>query len=1600
MKGPGDQGIEGPGDPSILRSLDPFPPTGGVGISFLQRILGKGSAGGSTAVPQVYVGAFGKHPGWDDHIDDLGLETDRLIGFKRMLYLDGIGAAIDSGAWDKLHESQQVEGFRHVVLWRVGGGGGDLVVARLWSSQDGKGRARYPMVVCAQCRALPLPWVLENVLPALERLEQRCRATTSAQEVHAAVDGARQQLRELARGVPPGQPEVMLPRRILADLADLVSASAVRAPGSEADPRGPTPETRPHEGLLRVLYQVEREMGAFKSATPGTRLSRTRVDAVQAQHMRVPVCAEAPGAALMLWMQFLLSQLDRAAPIMLILPLGDAGVGGWLDVIVGEPSGSQFFCIRAGSKAIPLTTDIPYTLESDFVVQAQDQIERLRTAEVEPLGSPGASGMGGGTGAAESTAPRAGKQLILVLVVGAVLLVLVVVVVAIALMGPSGAKPAAPEPPKPGDAVPAPPLAAVPTGDAAQGQAGGAWKDLCAAHRDWYGAFRRKLEEKPGPEAGAAVTRREWYRTDTSLAALMTSIEQAENAAGPLDPWAIASVGRDRDLQAISAGPPPAVGSAEGVQKTQRALALVRSVGAGLSVEHWPTLRRLADLGAEFDRRGWGTAGSALKSLAVSIVPGKGVDVPARVDAVLGAAALAEGVDGRWQKIQQAAQVLRATNDPVLSAFGDYASSASRRVAGRGDVQELLDEGALLEPIEELGRRLADFTRQDWETIDHDLFAQNGKAYAARAAASAPSREMFQDWLLEAPRFRSLDPAANPLRTWEADRLLAEIDQKRTMLESRYRLSPDQAILDRVDSLRGRVTAVTGLAWNTKNQERIQAEARAIPTELKGVSIDLDKKIGAAGIAAGASAAQVRDSLRATTQVVARSEVINQVWLALRDRLLLQFKDDAQYEALAKAAREMGEALVGIDKQVPQSPAPDTGAGALGAALTDAATVEREQRLKTLLDPWVQAGAERASPELQTGIARTAKEYGDWLASLNRLGTDLHAVEAMLESAYGPDEAGPDGVTIDAILKKWPEDSLIGASTVKPAARVLLDRVDALRRIALLSDPAPLAQAAHNADRQRPELAVAGWRRLGQLPDPGWPSSPEQLADERRIYEWLRRIVDGLPEARKQTLAQELDREGQVRWTRAFARLTDQAGIDAAAEHMAEFGVQPDRLEPWMRYNLALAALRRAVGQGAATHSDAAAGAQALAFAGQVHSLAAGVAQRPEVAGLVREVEAIAGGEQAAQPTIDPKVLGPGAANGGWVGSIDGGVLRFTRAASGGGQGATQLDFIRIEPDGKGVTAPVYLGTMEVSLGVFLQVVSAAGKWEQVAKLLPAPDPSGVDLRDGPRVWVWAPAGTGGPAVRVADEWLRRLSPRPPTEDYPPGLYPGKPSEADPMQQIPPAAAMYVASLAGCRLPTSAEWQAAYAAQWKEVERRTCNLRDETWKKQYDHVATMAEARIRAVWPYDGAFWPSAAGDSKKGRTSQVAPWDDGVLWFSRVDSDVDRALHHLVGNVAEFVFEDAAGAEAVKDSAPEAVQALLARSKGSVHVIGGSALSAPIAEEPPDAPLGVDPDEAQAGYADVGFRLAFSATGTAPPREPLAARLGRTVSGAVFLRP
>ena len=107
------------------------------------RRLGTGSG------RQVFLAAFGKHPGWDDHIsEDLGLETESLLMVKNLLYLQGIGGQIDRGEWDKLEPHQQVSGFKHIFVWQRGD---QRIIGRMWSSSDGKGRTRYPMIVCAHC---------------------------------------------------------------------------------------------------------------------------------------------------------------------------------------------------------------------------------------------------------------------------------------------------------------------------------------------------------------------------------------------------------------------------------------------------------------------------------------------------------------------------------------------------------------------------------------------------------------------------------------------------------------------------------------------------------------------------------------------------------------------------------------------------------------------------------------------------------------------------------------------------------------------------------------------------------------------------------------------------------------------------------------------------------------------------------------------------------------------------------------------------------------------------------------------------------------------------------------------------------------------------------------------------------------------------------------------------------------------------------------------------------------------------------------------------------------------------------------------------------
>jgi hypothetical protein len=297
---------------------------------------------------KVFVAAFGKHPGWDDHIEDIGLETDVLITVKRTLYVQGIGGNIDSGNWSKLQENQQIEDFNHVFVWCMGQ---DIIVGRLWSSCDGKGRTSYPMVVCVQCCQLSLEWIFENILPGLEKIEKTCVATTSPADVRITIENARNEFRQLAQQCSPFADLFTMYPDALMKIADCFESGENR------------------EGLLRILYHIEREVERYIHDTADSR--KTKAINIRPALLRVPKSPPPMLEGTLWWISFLLIKLGVNTPLLLLMPQKNT----WIDIIIGEPAVAQLYCLRAPLEGVPLTSSVPYNMDSEFINWANKLID-------------------------------------------------------------------------------------------------------------------------------------------------------------------------------------------------------------------------------------------------------------------------------------------------------------------------------------------------------------------------------------------------------------------------------------------------------------------------------------------------------------------------------------------------------------------------------------------------------------------------------------------------------------------------------------------------------------------------------------------------------------------------------------------------------------------------------------------------------------------------------------------------------------------------------------------------------------------------------------------------------------------------------------------------------------------------------------------------------------------------------------------------------------------------------------------------------------------------------------------------------------------------
>ena len=296
--------------------------------------------------PSAHFGAFGKHPGWNDHLDDIGLDTEPLIAAKQYLYVQGIGGVIDAGQWEALPPGEALAEFRHVFVWTDDR---DTLVGKLWSSSDGKGRTKYPMVVSAHFSNRVAPGI-PDATTLLEQFEQSCRGTVSPEDVHRFATQARMAATQLLEAPAPQPPS----------RAEFARSLGIE-PGSD--------------DAARIAYSVESHFAGLEDTGVGKARINLKLGQFkgQPQHIRLPADPAQPIASQRFWREFFETNIPSGSPQLYIAPASSP----WLDVIVGLPTARQLFCLRAGEKSLPLANHIPFNLPDEAKAAACARWQRF-----------------------------------------------------------------------------------------------------------------------------------------------------------------------------------------------------------------------------------------------------------------------------------------------------------------------------------------------------------------------------------------------------------------------------------------------------------------------------------------------------------------------------------------------------------------------------------------------------------------------------------------------------------------------------------------------------------------------------------------------------------------------------------------------------------------------------------------------------------------------------------------------------------------------------------------------------------------------------------------------------------------------------------------------------------------------------------------------------------------------------------------------------------------------------------------------------------------------------------------------------------------------
>ncbi len=299
--------------------------------------------------PRLSLAVFGKHRAFADHIESgIGTMTPAVSAFKQRLYNGGIKPLIDSGVWSDKPEDRLLAGFDHRFVTLSDA---DMLIGRLWTSSDSRGRSEYPFVCVVQVQGAPIAWAVRTVDEELDRLRERAAAANSDEDLRVACGESQRRLDEATTAIAETQPVAYAPR--LSEVIEHFFSS--RAFGPDAI------------GFRRALHMIDDASGPRSRGVPAATLQ-----------MRMPKTADDLTTQLVNWSILLLETLPCEVPVVAVAPIDQ----NWVDLMAGTPGPEEFYILRATDTDVSRDSDTPYEIAPDIEVRW-----RQRTSSVPPGGS-------------------------------------------------------------------------------------------------------------------------------------------------------------------------------------------------------------------------------------------------------------------------------------------------------------------------------------------------------------------------------------------------------------------------------------------------------------------------------------------------------------------------------------------------------------------------------------------------------------------------------------------------------------------------------------------------------------------------------------------------------------------------------------------------------------------------------------------------------------------------------------------------------------------------------------------------------------------------------------------------------------------------------------------------------------------------------------------------------------------------------------------------------------------------------------------------------------------------------------------------------------